>query len=90
MHNNSRHRRNRAGSCSDEEGILNLDQNNLQPDDLRALALHLAAFTELLEQRGNHVVQQTHEAAQHLSQTAQSTERMTGREIGRASCRERV
>jgi hypothetical protein len=51
---------------------LNPEQNDLQPDDLRALALQLAAFTELLEQRGNHAVQQTHEAAQHISQTAKS------------------
>lgn len=60
---------------------MNSEQNRLQPDDLRALALHLAAFTELLEQRGNHVVQQTLEAAQHLGQTAKhaaaSSERMT-------------
>lgn len=60
---------------------MNPDQNDLQSEDLRALALQLAAFTELLEQRGNHVVEQTHEAAQHLSQTAKSaaasSERMT-------------
>jgi hypothetical protein len=60
---------------------LNTDQNELQSDDLRALALQLAAFTELLEQRGNHAVQQTQEAAQQISRTAQqaaaSSERMT-------------
>lgn len=60
---------------------MNADQNKLQPDDLRALALQMAAFTQLLEQRGQQVVQQTHEAAQLLSQTAKgaaaSSERMT-------------
>lgn len=60
---------------------MSAEQNELQPDDLRALALQMAAFTQLLEQRGQQVVQQTHEAARQLSQTANaaaaSTERMT-------------
>ncbi len=60
---------------------MNPEQNNLQPDDLRALALQLAAFTDLLEQRGDHVIQQTREAALHIGQMAKSaaasSERMT-------------
>ncbi len=64
---------------------MNAEQNELQPDDLRALALQMAAFTQLLEQRGEQVVRQTHEAAQQLSQTAKgaaaSSERMTSAAI---------
>ncbi|MEP7187197.1 MAG: hypothetical protein ABI767_15305 [Rhodanobacter sp.] len=64
---------------------MNAEQNELEPDDLRALALQMAAFTQLLEQRGQQVVQQTQEAAQHLSQTAKgaaaSSERMTAAAI---------
>lgn len=60
---------------------------DLRPDDLRALALQLAAFTELLEQRSQHVVEQTRDAAQSLGQTAQraadSTERMTADAVER-------
>ncbi len=60
---------------------MNATQNELHPDDLRALALQLAAFTDLLEQRGQHAVQQTHEAAQQISQMAKaavaSSERIT-------------
>lgn len=57
------------------------EQNTPESDDLRALALQLAAFTATLEQRGDHVVQQTREAAQHISEVARtaaaSSERMS-------------
>lgn len=56
-------------------------QNAPQADDIRALALQLAAFTAALEQRGDHVVRQTHEAAQRVSDVARtaaaSSEHMT-------------
>lgn len=42
------------------------DPNQVQTDDLRALALQLAAFTGVLEQRGRQVVQEVHDAAQRL------------------------
>ena len=56
-------------------------QNAPQTDDIRVLALQLAAFTAALEQRGDHVVRQTHEAAQRINEVARtavaSSERMT-------------
>lgn len=64
---------------------MNADKNELHPDDLRALALQLAAFTGQLEQRGAEVIQQAHEAAQHLARTATSaaaaSERITAAAI---------
>lgn len=66
---------------------MDAEQNDLQPEDIRALALQMAAFTQLLEQRSEQVMQQTHEAAQHLGQTATgaaaSSERMTAAAIDR-------
>jgi hypothetical protein len=60
---------------------LNAEHEEFHPDDLRALALQLAAFTGVLEQRGQQIVQQTQEAAHRLGQTAQgaaaSSERLT-------------
>lgn len=60
---------------------MNAEHEELQSDDLRALALQLAAFTGVLEQRGQQIVQQTQEAALRLGQTAQSaaasSERLT-------------
>lgn len=65
---------------------MNPEQNELQPEDIRALALQMAAFTQLLEQRGEQVVRRTQEAAQILGQTAKtaaaSSERMTTAAIG--------
>lgn len=46
------------------------DPNNTQTDDLRALALQLAAFTGVLEQRGQQVMQEVQDAAQRLDRTA--------------------
>lgn len=60
---------------------MNAKHEEFQPDDLRALALQLAAFIGVLEQRGQQIVQQTQEAAHNLSQTAlgaaASSERLT-------------
>lgn len=60
---------------------MNSEQNALQPDDIRALALQLAAFTAALEQRGDQVVQQTRDAALHINEMAASaaatSERLT-------------
>ncbi len=58
---------------------MNPEQRSLQPDDLRALALQLAAFTELLEQRGDHVVQQTREAALHIIETTRNAAALSER-----------
>lgn len=49
---------------------MNAHQNDVNGDDLRALALQLAVFTDQLEQRGAEVIQQAHQAAQHLARTA--------------------
>jgi hypothetical protein len=60
---------------------LTSQQNTQQTDDIRALALQLAALTAALEQRGDRVVQQTHEAAQRVGDVARaaaaSSERIT-------------
>mgnify|MGYP001050392351 FL=1 len=44
--------------------------NHAQTEDLRALALQLAAFTGVLAQRGEQVVQETHDAVQRLDRAA--------------------
>ena len=44
--------------------------NHAQTEDLRALALQLAAFTGVLEQRGQQVMQEVQDAAQRLDRTA--------------------
>ena len=46
------------------------ESNHAQADDLRTLALQLAAFTGVLEQRGQQVVQEVHDAAQRLQHEA--------------------
>ncbi|THD10281.1 hypothetical protein [Rhodanobacter lindaniclasticus] len=46
------------------------ESNHAQAEDLRALALQLAAFTGVLEQRGEQVVQETHDAVQRLDRAA--------------------
>jgi len=56
------------------------ERSNVQADDLRALALQLAAFTGVLEQRGQQVVQEAHDAAQRLDRAAH----------GVADCSERL
>lgn len=82
---NTRRQQHRGRCDNDGDGTLNTEQDELQPEDIRALALQMAAFTQLLEQRGEQVVQQTQEAAQHLGQTAKaaagSSERMTAAAI---------
>jgi F0F1-type ATP synthase membrane subunit b/b' len=46
------------------------DPSHAQTDELRTLALQLAAFTGVLEQRGQQVVQEVHDAAQRLQHEA--------------------
>ncbi|WP_426699845.1 hypothetical protein ACPPVV_10550 [Rhodanobacter sp. Col0626] len=44
----------------------------MDQDDIKALAVKLAAFTDLLEQRGNEVVRQTGQAALAIDQSARN------------------
>lgn len=53
-----------------KDGTLNPTRDDPQADDIRALALQLAAFTAALEQRGDQVVQQTRDAARHINEMA--------------------
>jgi hypothetical protein len=46
------------------------DPSHAQTDELRTLALQLAAFAGVLEQRGQQVVQEVHDAAQRLQHEA--------------------
>lgn len=60
---------------------MNPAQDDPQADDIRALALQLAAFTAALEQRSDQVVQQTRDSARHINEMAASaaatSERLT-------------
>ncbi|CAM5260427.1 hypothetical protein [Rhodanobacter lindaniclasticus] len=64
-----------------KDGTLNPTRDDSHADDIRALALQLAAFTAALEQRGDQVVQQTRDAARHINEMAASavatSERLT-------------
>ena len=55
------------------------DPNQAQMDELRTLALQLAAFTGVLEQRGQQVVQEVHDAAQRLQHEAHGLAGTSGR-----------
>lgn len=58
----------------------------MDQDDIKVLAVKLAAFTDLLEQRGNEVVRQTGQAAQAIDQSARNaaakSEQLTAQAVG--------